>query len=349
MSWRIPSEFEPHNRTWMAWPWDAHIWNRIPATDLARAQETIESLALLISKYEKVSLLVPRDFKHEIDSRLKGDAEQHCNIETIAAEYSDIWVRDTLPTFAISDSNRLIAIDWRFNGWGRRIRAYGRDTELARRVAALADARIINSGITAEGGAFAFDGNGLLVATKSVMFDKHRNYRDDKSALENALLNASRCTSICWLPGDRSEPVTVGHADGILAFGPKNIVFFHWVADETGPEYDICDYNLRVFQDWAAAEKRCYEIVRLVAPNHQLGESWCTSYVNFSIVNGAIIVPTLGKEFSAENEAARYKIAAAFDGGIKVEMLDIRYIAAAGGGIHCATCNEPAIVQIEPS
>ena len=234
----------------MAWPWDPSIWNCIPGTNLTEAQEAIDRLIRTILKYEKVCLLAPGKDKLELENRFKSKPGQQFCIEIIPAEYNDIWVRDTLPTFAISNFGSLVAIDWKFNGWGQRIRPYAqfaKDLEVGRKVAALAGARIVNSGVTAEGGAFAFDGNGLIVATKSVMFDKSRNQWANKDALEKALLKASCCTSVCWLPGDRNEPITTGHTDCILSFAADNMVLFHWVNDETSFEYDICDYNLRMF------------------------------------------------------------------------------------------------------
>ena len=344
--WKIPRESELHSHTWMAWPWNADVWNHIPGTDLIKAQETIERLVQLISKYEPVSLLVPHDKCRELEHRFKLGDQRRFKIKIIAADYNDIWVRDTLPTFAVSNSNRLIAIDWKFNGWGRRTHQYGKDTELSRKVAALTGALIVTSGVTAEGGAFVFDGDGLLVATKSVMFDKNRNRRGDKDALEKALMDASCCSSICWLPGDRNESITTGHADSILAFADKNIVLFHWVADKTSPEFDVCDYNLRIFEEWAAEQRRQYEVVRLEAPNHQYGDGCCSSYVNFAHVNGAVIVPKLGEGFDKADLRARDDISAAFGGQLHVEMLDVQAIAVAGGGIHCATRHEPLVTPV---
>jgi agmatine deiminase len=343
--WRIPHEAEHHSCTWMAWPWDSSIWNCIPGTNLREAQGAIDRLLRTILKYEKVRLLAPSNDKFELEKRFKSKPGQQFCIEIISAEYNDIWVRDTVPTFAISNCDSLVAINWQFNGWGQRIRPYaqyGKDAEVGRKVAALAGARIVNSGFTAEGGAFAFDGNGLIVATKSVMFDKSRNHSANKDALENALLKASCCKSVCWLPGDRHEPITSGHADGILSFGDRNVVFFHWTEDETSPEYDVCDYNLRVFQEWSDRQGRHYEVVRLPVPYHPYGDNFCASYVNFVHVNGAVIVPKYGDGFSETNEIAHEKIYAAFGGKVKVEILDMQAIAAGGGSIHCATCHEPA-------
>jgi agmatine deiminase len=276
-------------------------------------------------KYENVALLVPTDQKCELERRFKANSEHQYSVEIVSAEYNDIWVRDTLPTFAIANSGSLIAIDWKFNGWGRRVSSYAhydKDREIGRKVAGLVGARVVNSGVTAEGGALAFDGNGLIVATKSVMFDKYRNQRFSKDALENALLNASCCSSICWLPGDRNESITTGHADGILSFAENNVVLFHWVDDETSPEYDVCDYNLRVFQAWADLQGRHYKIIRLSAPNHQSKDGHCASYVNFSHINGAVIVPKFVEGLSPADECAHDKIFEAFGGKRRVEMVD---------------------------
>jgi agmatine deiminase len=162
--WKIPPESGRHRRTWMAWPWDKTIWDKIPDTDLLTAQKTFDQIVRKIAKYEDVSLLVPNTRKDEIEERVKQGSDQGFAVETIAAEYDDIWVRDTLPTFAVSDRGSLIAINWNFNGWGRRISNYGRygkDAQLAKKIASRAEATVVNAEVIAEGGAFAFDGSGL--------------------------------------------------------------------------------------------------------------------------------------------------------------------------------------------
>jgi agmatine deiminase len=89
------------------------------------------------------------------------------------------------------------------------------------------------------------------------MFDKRRNPQAKKiDEVQKALLAATRCDSVCWLPGDSNEPITTGHADALLSFAIGNVVLFHWIDDETNPEYGVCDYNLRVFQEWAKCQRR---------------------------------------------------------------------------------------------
>ena len=70
--------------------------------------------------------------------------------------------------------------------------------------------------------------------------------------------------------------------------------------------------------------------------------NFCACYVNFVHVNGAVIVPKYGDGFDQSNELACEKIYSVFAEKVKVEILDVHAIAAAGGGMHCATCHEPA-------
>src|SRR5262245_57379961 len=120
--WKIHPEHTPHRQTWMAFPWDQRIWG----SDLGRAQETISRLAKTISCYERVCLLVPQNDERRLSARFKSS-----DIDVIAASYNDIWVRDTLPTFAVGSDKSLVAIDWHFNGWGKTPNLdYGLDVEI---------------------------------------------------------------------------------------------------------------------------------------------------------------------------------------------------------------------------
>lgn len=340
--WKIPPETSRHIRTWMAWPWDGEIWNNTPGTSLESSQETIDRLVRVISNYENVALLVRDSDALEVERRFKSCSDKRHQVEIVAANYNDIWVRDTLPTFAISEHGSLVAINWNFNGWGRRVRsysAYGDDAQLCIKVAALTGAEPIDSEIIAEGGAFAFDGGQITVATKSVMFDRFRNRDATRAEIEEAIVKATGRQKICWLPGDRNEPITCGHADSLIAFGRGRTVLMNWTFDEMTEEFDVCDYNMRVFKAWADSEEQKFDIVQLPAANRRGGYNHCSSYINFAHVNGGIIIPEYGD--IDEDKYARAIISEAFGSKLDVEPVDVRGIAAAGGGIHCVTLQQP--------
>lgn len=341
--WKIPPETSRHVRTWMAWPWDGEIWNNTPGTSLEASQETIDRLVRVISNYENVALLVRDSDALEVERRFKSCSDKRHQVEIVVANYNDIWVRDTLPTFAISEHGLLVAINWNFNGWGRRARsysAYGDDAQLCVKVAALTGAELVDSEITAEGGAFAFDEGQITVATKSVMFDRFRNGDATRMEIEQAIVKATGRQKICWLPGDRSEPITCGHADSLIAFTRGRTVLMNWTFDEMTEEFDVCDYNMRVFMAWADSEERKFDIIRLPAAKRTGSYANCSSYINFSHVNGGVIIPEYGDVDS--DKCARAIMSEAFDGKLAVESVDVRAIAAAGGSVHCVTQQQPS-------
>src|SRR6476661_2036507 len=100
--WKIPSEQELHQHTWLALPWDRRVWGR----DLLAAQCTIAKLIRVISSYENVFLLVLPSYEKSLSRQFASP-----EIKIFPAKYNDIWVRDTLPTFAIGFDSSLIAID----------------------------------------------------------------------------------------------------------------------------------------------------------------------------------------------------------------------------------------------
>jgi agmatine deiminase len=340
--WKIPPETTRHSRTWIAWPWDGNIWNHIPGTSLKSSQDALDRLVRTILNYENVSLLARDIDAAELERRFKSSSGERYQVEIVIASYNDIWARDTLPTFAVCDRGSLVAVNWNFNGWGRRVRpyaAYGDDAQLCNKIAALTGAELVDSGITAEGGAFAFDEDCLTIATRSVMFDRFRNPGCTKAELEEAIVKATGRQRICWLPGDRNEPITSGHADSFIAFAGKRNVLVNWVSDEMSAEFDVCDYNLRVFQAWSDRENQKLDVIRLPASRYPGGHSHCSSYINFAHVNGGIIVPEYGDIDG--DKCAQTIISEAFGGKLDVESVDVRAIASAGGGIHCVTQQQP--------
>lgn len=308
----------------MAYPWDARIWGK----NLAAAQRTIDDLIRTMSIYERVCLLVPHDAEKSLARKFKSP-----EIDIIPARYNDIWVRDTLPTFAAGLDGSLIAIDWHFNGWGKaKGLRFGDDLTIGREVARMVGATVIDSDVIAEGGAFAFNGSGLVVATQSVLLDPKRNGGRRQTELETGLLRASQCKEVCWVPGDDWERITRGHADGILAFA-DDAVLFSWVEDESSVEREVCEQNLRSFTTWAKRAGRHYDVIKLPCPPR--GDNYCASYVNFAHVNGAVMAPKHGGRAAAFDDRAKATLEELF--GKPAILVPIRAIAAFGGGIHCAT------------
>ncbi|MEX0923472.1 MAG: agmatine deiminase family protein [Rhodovibrionaceae bacterium] len=122
---RMPAEWAPHAKTWMAWPCRAEVWGE----RLAETQQAYSEIARAIARFEPVSMLVPPGQEDAARNRLG------CGIELVPMEIDDSWARDSGPCF-LSDVSSLWALCFRFNAWGGKYSPYDKDAEMARNIAA---------------------------------------------------------------------------------------------------------------------------------------------------------------------------------------------------------------------
>src|SRR6188768_3574097 len=103
---RIPADFEPHEKTIMAWA--VHNEWRSQTHDVERELDVV---IRTVAEYEPVMLLTPPDLVPAARGRKFGP-----EVEVVAAPVDDIWMRDIAPVFA-KRRKETIAIDFNFNGW----------------------------------------------------------------------------------------------------------------------------------------------------------------------------------------------------------------------------------------
>lgn len=227
----MPSETEPHERTWMAFPRDGYtLGDDAASADEARA--TWAAVAHAIAEFEPVTMV--------LDPSARDDAKRHLSetVECLEAPLDDFWMRDIGPSFVVSEApaggaggagdaghsahgngaRRLGAVDWIFNGWGGQDWAsWEADREIGRFVAAAAGAETLSSLLVNEGGAIHVDGEGTVLVTETVQLDPGRNPWADRSRVEAELARTLGATHVIWLPRgltrDYEEFGTRGHVD----------------------------------------------------------------------------------------------------------------------------------------
>jgi agmatine deiminase len=69
---------------------------------------------------------------------------------------------------------------------------------------------------------------------------------------------------------------------------------------------------------------------------------FAAGYINFYVVNGAVIAPEFGDEIA--DSKAKSTLQALFPDR-DIVQLNIDAIAAGGGGIHCTTQQEPSVLS----
>jgi agmatine deiminase len=329
---RMPAEWEPHAGCFMGWPANPKAWGR----DLADVQRDYVAVAQAIRRFEPVTMLVEPDAVADARRQLGTD------IAIIPLPLNEAWLRDSGPSFVKRPDGALAGVAWRFNGWGGASPDFAPDTLVARRLLGILGLPVASSALAFEGGALHVDGEGTLLTTETVVFAKNRNPGITRAAAEAEFARTLGIAKTIWLPGNPYEKGTDGHIDGIACFVRPGRVLFETSASSREELRGVTERNRRALEGQTDARGRALEFDYVQeAPDLARGtsEGWgySTSYVNFYIANGGVVMPKFGVP---ADDAARAAIAAAFPDRVVVQV-DISTLAGGGGGIHCVTQQQP--------
>ncbi|MFI1967571.1 peptidyl-arginine deiminase [Streptomyces cinnamoneus] len=336
----LPSESRPHERTFLGWPPAGSVWGR----STAAVREDVAALARTIGEYEPVVLLAsPED---------AADAGRACGAAAavLPVPVDDLWLRDTGPVFVTGEDGGLRGVDFRFNGWGGK-QEHARDGLVASRLLDHFGIPRVESPVVAEGGSLETDGAGTLLATESSLVNDNRNPGLTRDAVERALTALLGLRKVIWLEGVRGEDVTDCHVDALARFaGPATVLLSRPPADARPDVWTRVYERARTALEAATdADGRALEVIDLPEPDPAAlgdrGPDFLGSYVNYYLAGGAggsggaVIVPRFGDR-RADDEAAA--LLGALHPGREVRTVAVPTLAEGGGGIHCATQQQPA-------
>ncbi|WP_028815375.1 agmatine deiminase family protein [Streptomyces flavidovirens] len=332
---RMPSEAQRHARTFMAWPPADSQW----ADWAEEAQGDIARVARVIAGFEPVVLLAaPEEVKR---------ARRACGsgVEVVPVAVDDLWVRDTGPTLVMGPGGSLEGIDFHFNGWGGK-QEHRRDEKVARTVLAREGLPRLDAPITAEGGSLEVDGHGTLMVTESSLVNPNRNPGRSRDEIEKALKELLGVSVVIWFKGVRGQDITDYHVDALARFAEDGTVLLSRPHPANGPDVWSRAYDQArgVLKTAANARGRTPEIIDLPEPDPSAlgrrGPDFLGSYANFYVVNDAVIVPRFGDRKADRNAVS---IIGDLHPGRKVVPVEINTVAEGGGGIHCATQQQPDV------
>ena len=342
MSWRMPHEGDPHERTWMAFPrtgttlGDGTAWQQT-------GYDAWAATALAIARFEPVSMVTDPTEVARARAMLGSD------VEIVECPLDEFWMRDAGPTFVIDDARpgALGAVDWIFNGWGAPAWAeWQKSAKLGRVIADHVGADIISSLLVNEGGGIHVDGAGTVLATETVQLDPARNPHADAARVEAEFARTLGTRNTVWLPRgltrDYDEFGTRGHVDIVAAFAGPGRILLHRQDDAAHPDFAVTRELRSVLENAADADGRAFEIIDVPAPANLRDDEgfvdW--SYINHLVVNDGVIACGFGEP---EADARARDILGAAYPGRTVVTVDARAIFARGGGIHCITQQQPAV------
>ncbi len=330
MTWRMPAEWERHERTWLAFPTSGYTLGETEREHEA-ARTTWANVANQASEFEKVTVVVnPGD---------EAIAKKYLSsqIELMPIAIDDAWIRDSGPTF-VTDNGKLGAVNWIFNGWGAQGWAnFGKDAKLASEIAEHTAALRIDSDMVNEGGGIHISGDGTVLLTETVQLGKGRNPSWSKEQVEQEIHQKLGTSKAIWLKRgltrDYEEFGTQGHVDIVACFAPDNRVLFHDQKNPNHPDYQVSSEVRETFI------RAGIEVVSVPAPDTlRDGEGFVDySYINHYVLNDGVLLCAFDDPRDKEAKAILREVYP----GREIVLVDARELFARGGGIHCITQQQP--------
>jgi agmatine deiminase len=335
----MPPEWEPHERTWMAFPPPNATFGDEGSDTLNAARIAWCAVANTIARYEPVTLIA------DVDHGPAATALTDAGVTVIERPLDDAWMRDSGPTFT-KNGQRLGAVDWVFNGWGAQSwAAWERDALLASDVGRQSGAEVRHSTLTNEGGGFHVDGAGTVLLTETVQLDPNRNPGWSREQVETEIHVQLGTTHAIWLPRgltrDYGEFGTRGHVDIVATFVSPGLIAAHSQLDPAHPDYEVTKEFIGQLRASTDATGRPLEVVEIPAPTVlKVDDDWTDfSYINHYVGNGFVVVGV----FDDANDGVALGLLAQLYPDRRIERVDGRAIFAYGGGVHCITQQQPRV------
>lgn len=361
----MPADFERHTCTWLAFPMRPDIWRDHAAPARIQWWGVVKTIA----EFEPVRVCVDGAALEEARESLRSLGALRHPVTILEANYDDIWMRDTGPTFVVNrPSGAVRAVHWSFNAWGGEdggcYKDFAWDAALARHLCeSLAEPRSIEHRYRApmvlEGGSVTVDGEGTVIVTESTLLNPNRNPTMTRAEIEEQLRLMLGASTVVWLEsGLKHDLDTSGHVDNICQYIAPGTVALHWTDDSSHPDFEACTSADRVLRDARDSQGRPIRVVHVPSPPalaytedeirgiratdttiaRAVGQRLAASYVNFVFVNDALLVPAFG----APEDAVAVATLQAHLPHHRVLSVPAREILLGGGNLHCISCNQPA-------
>jgi agmatine deiminase len=307
---RVPAEWETHNSTWL----------QLGSNVLSYPQgQAMMEIIKVIKQYETVNLIA--NTKAEKDAAIiqfQNEGIDDNNIVWHVYPVEGAFMRDNGPIYVedLDNSNTLRIQNWKFNSYGDESSDIGwvNDNQIPVKLGAYLGMEVDDyTDYVLEKGNLEVNGNGILVINYDCQ--KLRNPGYSKSDHELFLKNRLGLTKIIWAYGYYPEDVTTGHIDGIGRFINENTIA-------------IADYNTSIENDLATA-----------CENEGLTVKMYPGDPNWLVGNGFVV--GMADSDTAQNAILKSLIETYFPGR-DVHMIDGTAISNNGGGVHCATNDQPS-------
>lgn len=348
-------EYRVHDGTIVMYPFRNDIWR----DNAIHMQKYVCNLVEIISRYEKAYLFCEEPFVKDMRTLYLNNS----NVVIIPAKYDDIWARDVGPSF-VRINNCIKCVDWKFNAWGGIKEGsyfpWHNDDSFASFVANYFSLECNRAPIVVEGGGIISDGNGTIFTTRSVLLNRNRNPFKTKENIENILLQTTGASRVIWIDQGLVLDETNGHIDNLLSFVNQKELCLAWTDDLNNPNYKRLNKTFKLLTGLKNLNGEEYTIHRIPLPpiqymtaaessglkrtdslERRAGDVLPASYLNFYLLNNAVLIPAFG---CMTDEVVLELFKKIFNDREIIQVYS-REPLLGGGGIHCILHEVPLFLR----
>lgn len=360
----LPAEWAPQQLVEIAWPHADSDW--LPYLDSARVCFAAIGEALAQRGIQVLIVTADQPSTRSFVSQWSEKAQSMTRI--VPCPTNDTWTRDNGFITLMNNEGEKRLTDFCFNGWGDKFEASLDNAinahilpviqELYGSSATLTYADALN--IVLEGGSIESDGCGTILTTTSCLLAPHRNDFADKAEAEAKLLPLLGARRMLWLDhGYLAGDDTDGHVDTLARLAPDDTIVYVGIDDPEDEHYTELQAMEAELQALRTADGHPYRLLALpMAPcilesdfpdavAEEGDQRLPSTYANYLITNGAVLMPTYAAPEEPADSDARHRdqqamevLAKAYPGR-EIVPIDCRVLVRQHGSLHCSTMQFP--------
>lgn len=335
---RFPAEWEPQSFLQLTFPHKNSDWAYL----LDEATKCFVDIINAVSKFEDV--LVVCDNIQQVKSHFKHTE----NIYFTELPSNDTWARDH-GGITIYDNEKPVIQDYIFNGWGKKFDA-GLDNQITRKLyekGMFQDCIMEHFNFVLEGGSVESDGQGTILTTSACLLSKNRNEQFSKQEIEKILKTNLGAYRILWLNhGYLAGDDTDSHIDTLARFCDENTIAYVGCNNTNDEHFEALSKMKAELQQMVNSKEQSYRLVELPLPDpcfDDEGNRLPATYANFTIINGAVIVPVYG----VLQDKQAIEILKGIFTEREIIQVNCRTLIEQHGSLHCVTMQYPEGVSLK--
>jgi agmatine deiminase len=289
------------------------------------------NIAKTIQKYQKV-LIVAQELIY-----VKSLFKNKTNITFVKIDSNDTWSRD-FGGISVKYNNAIVVLDFKFNGWGKKY-LYQKDDAITRTLklkGLLSQYKHKTINMVLEGGSIDSNGDGTILTTTQCLLEKNRNPHLNKHTIEKNLKAYLQIKKVLWLDyGALAGDDTNSHIDTLARFTDTNTIVYQTCEDKDDENYNQLYKMKEQLKTLKNHKEQSFNLIALpsISKIYYQNERLPATYVNFLIINGAVLVPI----YRDKNDKKALNIFKQLFKNRDIVPIDCTTLIRQHGSLHCIT------------